>query len=600
MNNTELHATFYHLVKQMLTHSAFDPSILIRAPEGCMLPDVTSDLSFMQLVDALNRGITFLNTKESPRLLSYKTITECPYDINASNEHRKFQALTKLDLSNIDLTICFPEGHPLYSSIRELNVMNSPVSDLFLGRFQNLEVLSVNGANEYLEFLKDKSHPMNKSLRELTLGTKVKPASLVNLQNLTKLDVTNSNAKFTGFDFPMFKTLLDLDISYSTIDDDDLFRFQKLRSLKSRAVSEVTLLFRKTHPIYKTLESLDIYGKQFSDDELQRFYNLKKLFISSCDLTMDFLEDGLHPLCDSLEELEIYNMTFDSDRFIMHLRKLKKLTLYSTNGITLSFLGEGSIRPPMCHTLEELTLVESTLTDEAISHLSNLKTINFLDSVHGPVKLKFLGVNRDHPLNETLEVICAKVNDESLLHVRNLKNLNIIGSHVTFSFLHSKPVLSLEARETDGMSSPRATEFESVSRSNSQHPLCDTLEELIYTEHNNGISLQHFRNLKYVFSHGDVDMSFLYPSHPLTMSLKKLEILNNTLLTDDNVRHLRCLREMTLDTCENVSLEFLKKSKFVHPLSISLRNLEVNNEMIDVNIGNYLTPGCEISFDAEL
>lgn len=561
---------YCQLIHQMLHHSVFDRRVMQYITRPVKLPSViVPHLDGKTLVDCLNRGITFSR-------------------INGSN--------------GLDETL----GYTNMTTIDTIDGAKQ-IKDKNLARFTSLTELDLSTSVASLEFLRDASHPLNRSLQTLQLvGSYVKDSSLCNLQNLTKLICGKTNMGISMDPrHNTFQTLTYLDVfGCKHFGDSSLQHFCNLKTLDARYtnVKFSFLTEDHPHPLALSLETLFIGAESMIIVPLRHFLKMKRLIVESYhtydpNFKLDFLVPP-HPLCETLEDLQIYNPWVD-DRAIKHLKNLTYLD--SSNYITFDFLTNDH---SLCSSLQYLN-TNIIMKDESLQHLHALTELEiWYENIH----LSFL--TPTHPMANTLTTL--KLGSDSVVRWKELQHLQCLKIfHMTLDLDDAPPTHHI--------------------------PLFDTVEDLKLC---NGKSLHKFTNVHTLFIYsGPINMDFMFHSHPLTRSLRKItcrgtkmqntgnlidwmyswkwlnklqnlesfdesdtHIRFNTPLADVNSPIFETLVELRISTefsygeienlfrfrslrkliCrQDVSKMLMQRLPWAHPLHITLRNIEIYDPVDD-------------------
>lgn len=487
------------LICQMIHHEVFREKALINM-DHVELPNVIPLITNSTLMSLLSKGCTFL---DGDSVLGYHNIEEISGESQSWwHLSDKFQRLKRIKTRNCDLQY-----------IRADSAVCETVEEL--------------SATKYLT---DKELRMMRNLRKLYIPT------LVNPLNFSKM--------------PLCQTLREIEIDAISIYDDDLSHCEKLTSITAYAVS-VSLEFlrsSKRHPLCDSIEKLVIPETLVSDESLSRLTNLKHLNymprawgMGKSGITLRWITPT-HPICDTLEELYADGSLVDAG--IQHLRCLRVLHVRDSN-IDCKFLN--LVDHPLCHTLEDISLVDTTIP---LKHLTRLRKLNAKNT---RISLEFLIPNIDntlHPLCHSLEELYLhiehKVTDNEIRHLQNLRILqpNMI---MTLSFLSE----SLDGKK------PK---------------MCKTLEVLdLRLTRITDQTLSHLTNLRELHLSKLTSLSNLFHGHPLHETITKL-FCDNSPITDDVLSRFKCIKHLSIFET-GITLDFLT---YRHPLAGSVEILKKN------------------------
>lgn len=322
--------------------------------------------------------------------------------------------------------------------------------------------------------------------------------------------------------------------------------------------------------------------KHFDDHRIVRYINRDVLFFTPQCLI------SRHTITEL--NLQYTNMT---NRDIDGFTNLKKLNISETM-IDLSFI---DFTHPWVETLEEIIAIDSLVSlHDNIQHLRNLRTLDVTRMKN--FTLDFITAN--HPMTKSLrEMTITIISNDVLKHFRNLESLHInFGSDLSFvtsdhPWVETMTSLGVDESVTDDILCRFRKlrvlhiwgENKTLSFLNENHPLCDTLEELFLAVSNvKDDAIQHLRKLRVLsaISATEITLSFLDEVHPLCDTLEVISA-DDIGVTDDGVQYLRKLIKLN---APNVSLGFLGSNKN-HPLCLTIQDIfNSSGAIVDDSIKN--------------
>lgn len=398
------------------------------------------------------RVLRRLNTSENPKItLSFLNdrhpLTKSLEELHLNNtivtddamKYLKCLKILVFDLGS-EVKLSFLDStHPMNDTLIELKI-GETVSDKNLQHLRVLRKLSIYYGSVTLSFLTPTS-PLATSLKELHLSTsKVTDRALQHLQSLQMLKTTSMEHISLSFlsrehGSPLAHTLTHLDLHMSGVTDESLKHLHSLQRLHAFMGKFSLSFITPDHPLAETLVDIDVSSCDIGDDGLKNLHNLQKLkIVQHPNLTLSFITQN-HPLTGTLEELNIRGDYANSaanlvtDRSLRNLRALTRLKLTDNRAITLSFLGPDH---PLVYTLETLDLWHTGVTGEALSHLRVLRKLKEVANN----SLSFSFITPDHPIVNTLvDLDSMSITDEYLQHLHNLKSIKLSYNNATLSFM---------------------------------------------------------------------------------------------------------------------------------------------------------------------
>lgn len=329
---------------------------------------------------------------------------------------------------------------------------------------------------------------------------------------------------------------------------------------------------------YNTIDTLDVSDRGIKLDlpflrHLHRFTNLRSLTIRNITTTGFSLKITTF---DTIEELDVSgsNVTHDIIANLTQLRKLKT----TKSSIRLTMFDS---QHPIYRSVEELEVDGSEIDSLTLSRFVNLRSLTIVDKM--PINMSF--ITPSHPWCETLQELYIEhlwYSDEVLQHLRNLRKLNMRNNErVTLSFVDEHHPWTTTMRELN-------IAYTNVKYESIKHMKCLTMLNIAGTditfdkdaqfagtllELNASMTAQkrgiRFMKKLQILTLNDCDnvsLDYFDESHPLCDTIQELYI-DRSPIPMKNLQHLKNLRKLTLSSVPWSSLDFLVED---HPIASSL------------------------------
>ncbi|XP_065174216.1 chaoptin-like [Atheta coriaria] len=284
---------YFSIVEVIIEDSQIDRIVNFAFPKQKLFGYDTRDVNY-RFVSFKNNNIS---TIEPNAFSNLESVTKFSFSnniignkIGAITSLSKLVGVTTLDLSNNNITSISNELITANKNIQHLNLSNSQISQIALGRLPSLEIVDLS--NNYLVSISNRMFPEISAIKHLNISNnqinQIYPNTFANMQSLEHLDLSHNQIKHmhiaslhgllhlqslnlsynqvTVDKYLIFNTpqLSFLDISYNNLSDIDetLFKESHLTSINIDGMHVSCIRLVEIVKYFKTLNINYVVGKE--------------------------------------------------------------------------------------------------------------------------------------------------------------------------------------------------------------------------------------------------------------------------------------------------------------------------------------------------